>query len=125
MQLPRLLAHLAELCHRRAVLVCLIGALLAGFSALYASGHLGVSTDTDDLFAASLPWRQRAIAYNRDFPQFNNLLVAVIDAREPEETDATAAALAKALGADKAHFLTVRQPDVSPFLRKEGLLFLD
>ncbi|HTC11494.1 MAG TPA: MMPL family transporter [Acetobacteraceae bacterium] len=125
MQLPRLLAHLAELCHRRAVLVCLIGALLAGFSALYASGHLGVSTDTDDLFAASLPWRQRAIAYNRDFPQFNNLLVAVVDAREPEETDATAAALAQALAADKAHFLTVRQPDVSPFLRKEGLLFLD
>jgi hypothetical protein len=125
MQLPRLLAHLAELCHRRAVLVCLIGALLAAFSALFASGHLGVSTDTDDLFAASLPWRQRAIAYNRDFPQFNNLLVAVVNAREPEEADSTAAALAKALEADKAHFLTVRQPDASPFLRKEGLLFLD
>lgn len=125
MQLPRLLAHLAGLCHRRAILVCLIGALLAGFSALFAAGHLGVSTDTDDLFAASLPWRQRAVAYNRDFPQFNNLLVAVVDARIPEEADATAAALAKALAADKAQFLTVRQPDVSPFLRKEALLFLD
>jgi hopanoid biosynthesis associated RND transporter like protein HpnN len=125
MQLPRLLAHLAGLCHRRAVLVCMIGALLAGFSALFAAGHLGVSTDTDDLFAASLPWRQRAVAYNRDFPQFNNLLVAVIDARIPEEADATAAALAKALAADKTHFLTVRQPDVSPFLRQEALLFLD
>lgn len=125
MNLPRLLADLAELCRRHAVLVCLISALLAGFSAFFASHHLGVSTDTDDLFADSLPWRQRAIAYNRDFPQFNNLLVAVIDAKLPEAADATAAELAKALSADKAHFLTVRRPDTSPFLRKEGLLFLD
>ena len=125
MPLPRLLEHHAELCHRHARLVVLASVLVAVLSGFYAAHHLRVSTNTDDLFDASLPWRQRAAMFNRDFPQFSNLLVAVIDAQEPEEADATAADLATALAADHAHFLTVRRPDASPFLRKEGLLFLD
>src|SRR5262249_4095847 len=59
------------------------------------------------------------------FPQFQDLLVVVIDAKEPEQADDTANALAAALAADHAHFLTVRRPDTSPFLKKEGLLFLE
>jgi hypothetical protein len=125
MPLHRLLECIAEFCRRRALLVMLASALLAGLSGLYAAHHLGVSTDTDDLFAASLPWRQRAATFDRDFPQFRDLLVAVIDAQEPEEADATAAQLADALAGDHAHFRTVNRPDASPFLRKEGLLFLD
>jgi uncharacterized protein len=125
MQLPLLLARLAELCRRYALPVVLGGVLLAGFSAFWAVGHLGVSTNTDNLFSPDLPWRQRAAAFNRHFPQFNNLLVAVIDAKQPEEADATANDLAAKLSADPTHFLTVRRPDNSPFLRKQGLLFLD
>ena len=94
MNLRRLLVGLVAACHRHARLVVLVGLLLAAFSAWYSAGHLGVSTDTDQMFSASLPWRQRAIALQRDFPQFQDLLVAVIDADEPEEADATAAALA-------------------------------
>jgi uncharacterized protein len=125
MQLPLLLARLAELCRRYALPVVLGGVLLAGFSAFWAVGHLGVSTNTDNLFSPDLPWRQRAAAFSRHFPQFNNLLVAVIDAKQPEEADATANDLAAKLSADPTHFLTVRRPDNSPFLRKQGLLFLD
>jgi hopanoid biosynthesis associated RND transporter like protein HpnN len=105
--------------------VILAGAALAVFAGWYAVGHLGITTDTDQMFAASLPWRQRAEVFKRDFPQFQDLLVAVIDAKEPEQADDTADALAAALAADHAHFLTVRRPDTSPFLKKEGLLFLE
>ena len=49
----------------------------------------------------------------------------MIDAKEPEEAEATAASLAEALAGDHAHFLSVRRPDASPFLKQEGLLFLD
>ncbi len=122
--LIRLLVGLVDLSRRFALIFVLSGGLLAAFSVWFAAGHLGVSTDTDLLFASSLPWRQRAIEMNKDFPQFRDLLVAVIDSRIPEEADATAAELAKQLGADKAHFLSVRRPDASPFLEKEGLLFL-
>jgi hopanoid biosynthesis associated RND transporter like protein HpnN len=123
--LIRLLAGLVDFSRRRALFVLLGGILLAAFAGWFAYTHLGVSTDTDELFAKSLPWRQRAIELNKDFPQNQNLLVAVIDARIPEEADATAAALAKRLAADTQHFTSVRRPDANPFLQKEGLLFLD
>ena len=46
---------------RHALSVMLAGLLLAGFSGWFAATHLGVSTDTDLMFADSLPWRQRAM----------------------------------------------------------------
>lgn len=125
MVVQRLLGGLVDFCRRNALLVALTSALLAVFAGTYASSHLGITTDTDAMFAASLPWRQRAEAFKKLFPQFQDLLVAVVDAREPEEADDTAAALATRLAADHEHFLTVRRPDASPFLKKEGLLFLD
>jgi uncharacterized protein len=125
MMLNRLLVGLVEFSQRRALVVALGGLLLAAFSAFFAVDHLDVSTDTDLMFAKTLPWRQRADEFSRNFPQFRDLLVAVIDAQVPEEAEATAAGLADALANDHVHFNSVRRPDTSPFLRKEGLLFLD
>jgi hopanoid biosynthesis associated RND transporter like protein HpnN len=125
MNFQRLLAGWVDSCRRNAAWVMLAGGLLAVFSGWYAAGHLGITTDTDQMFAASLPWRQRAEMFKKLFPQFEDLLVAVIDAKLPEEAEETADALARALADDQAHFLTVRRPDASPFLKKEGLLFLE
>jgi hopanoid biosynthesis associated RND transporter like protein HpnN len=122
--LIRLLVHLVDFSRRHSLPVVCGGILLGVFAGWFASAHLGVSTDTDLLFEKTLPWRQRAVEMNRDFPQFRDLLVAVVNARIPEEADATAAELAKRLSADPANFRTVRRPDASPFLEKEGLLFL-
>jgi uncharacterized protein len=122
--LIRLLVRLVDFSRRHSVAVVCVGVLLAVFAGWVASVRLGVSTDTDLLFKNNLPWRQRAAEMNRDFPQFRELLVAVVDARIPEEADATAADLAAAIAADKAHFRSVRRPDANPFLQKEGLLFL-
>ena len=123
--LNRLIVGMADFSQRHALGVTLAGLLFAVLASLFAVSHLGVSTDTDLMFAPSLPWRQQAQELNKDFPQFNNLLVAVVDAKEPEEADATAAALADAVAKDHVHFNTVRRPDASPFLHREGLLFLD
>jgi hopanoid biosynthesis associated RND transporter like protein HpnN len=123
--LTRLLVGLADFSRRNALAIVLACAVLAAFSTWMAMHGLGISTDTDQMFAKSLPWRQRAIQLNQDFPQFTDLLVAVVDAQVPEEADATAAALAARLSADHAHFISVRRPDASPYLQKEGLLLLD
>ncbi len=125
MILQRLLVGLVCGCRRHSWPVALLGLVLAILAGLFAATHLGVTTDTDEMFAQSLPWRQRALALKAEFPQFSDLLVGVVDAKEPEEAEATAAALAEALAADKEHFVTVRRPDASPFLQREGLLFLD
>jgi len=125
MTFESLLVGLVDRCCRNAWPVVLAGGVLAAFAGWYATGHLGISTDTDLMFAESLPWRQRAMMFRDDFPQYRDLLVAVIDAREPEEAEATAEALADALAHDPAHFLTVRRPDALPFFKQQGLLFLD
>ncbi len=125
MLLSRVLAAVAEQSRRRAGLVALGGLVLCIFSVWFAHGHLGVSTDTDTLFSDRLAWRQRAIAFNKDFPQFQGLLVAVVDGATPEEADTTATDLAAALKRDPTHFNFVRRPDSSPYLEQNGLLFLD
>src|SRR5437868_9047417 len=91
----RLLVEAAEFSRRYASFVVLAGVLLAALALFSAYRYLGVTTETELLFSQSLPWRQQQIAFDRDFPQFRNLLVAVIDARIPEEAEATAAALAE------------------------------
>ena len=123
--LPRLLARVVEQSRRRAVLVVLLGLALASVCVVLAAQRLGVSTDTDALFADTLAWRQRQLAWDREFPQFKNLIVAVVDAQQPEMAEATAAGLAAALKTDAGHFEAVTRPDASPYLAANGLLFLD
>jgi hopanoid biosynthesis associated RND transporter like protein HpnN len=121
---PRVLADLVDFCRRKAMFVVLAGIVLAAASGLYASRHLGINTNTDQMFDAKLPWRQHAMTWEREFPQFQGLLVAVIDAGVPEEADATARDLAAALSNDHADFSMVRRPDASPYFRQEGFLLL-
>ncbi len=124
MPLYRLLVAVAEGSRRRYRLVLAAAAALAVLGCLIAALRLGVDTNTDTLFSASLPWRQHEIALDAAFPQFNNLLVAVVDAATPEQADETASQLAQALGKDRAHIESVSQPDASPYLSANGLLFL-
>jgi hopanoid biosynthesis associated RND transporter like protein HpnN len=125
MPLSRLLAALVEGSRRHAGLVLAGAALIAAVSGWLAVARLGVTTDTDLLFAASLPWRQQHLAYNRAFPQFTDQLVAVVDGATPEQADQTAAALAETLSRDTSHLRSVRRPDASAYLNANGLLFLD
>jgi hopanoid biosynthesis associated RND transporter like protein HpnN len=124
MTLARLLEILVARACRRAGLTVLLGIVLGALCVWVASERLGISTDTDRLFSDSLPWRQQDIAFSRDFPQFKDLLVAVVDGATPEVAEQTAADLATAMAADPAHFHDVRRPDASPYLQQNGLLFL-
>ena len=119
-----ILSWLVERCVRHAVSVVVAAVVLGALAVGAASSRLGVSTDTDALFADSLPWKQHKLALDRAFPQFSNLIVAVIRGRIPEEADATAAQLAAVLAADPAHFRTVQRPGSSPYFAQNGLLFL-
>jgi hopanoid biosynthesis associated RND transporter like protein HpnN len=123
--LDNALSRLVGFCARRHLLVIAMAACLAVAAGVLASHRLSMTTSIDGLFDRTLPWKQHEAALKKAFPQFNDLIVAVISARIPEEADATATALAAALSADHAHFVSVRQPDASPYLRQEGLMFLD
>ena len=70
MMLQRMLVGLVEFSRRNALPSSSAGLVLAAFSGWYASGHLGVTTETDEMFAASLPWRQRAETFKRTSRSF-------------------------------------------------------
>ena len=125
MSLMSLLLRVTGLCSRHALAVVLGGLVLAGLAGGWSVHRLGVSTDTDAMFAANLGWRQRQMALDRDFPQFRDLLLAVVDGTSPEAVDATAAGLVAALAKETATIRSVRRPDADPFLARAGLLFLD
>ena len=122
---PSRIAAPVRFAARRPIAVLLIALLLAALCLDLAANHLGVTTDVDKLFSAALPWKRQQAEMRQLFPQFNDLIVAVVDAQAPEEAEATAASLEAALRTDPAHFNSVRRPDDSPFFDRNGLLFLD
>ncbi len=124
MPIQSLLARLVEHNARRAGIVVLIGLILGVVALAVSAARLGVTTDLDGMFSASLPWKQRQAVFDRAFPQFNDLTVAVINADTPEEADATAAGLAQAMTGNP-RILSVTRPDASPYYAQNGLLFLD
>ena len=119
------LVEIVEACRRHAGRVVLAGLLLALLSGFVSYHRLGVTTDTDKMFPDRLAWRQRSLAFDHDFPRFRDQLVGVVDGASPEIAGETARMLAQGMVADGAHFRTVQRPDASPYLERQGLLFLD
>jgi len=109
---------------RHAAFTLLIYIAVILLSLVYSFRHLGIDTNTDHLFAASLPWRQQQARFDRAFPQFNDLIVAVVRAPTPEQADETARDLAAAVARDRRHFIDVTRPGSGTFYRREGLLLL-
>jgi hypothetical protein len=119
------LPPLAAACSRHPIRVLILALCLAAASLWTTSTWLGVTTDTGGMFAQSLDWKQRSDALARLFPQNDDLIVAVVDARTPEQADDAAAALAHTLVADTTHFLSIRRPDALPYLRQNAFLLVD
>ncbi len=119
-----ILPPLVAACTRNRTLVLAIAILLAAASLWSTRTYLGVTTDTGGMFSAKLDWKQRTDALAHLFPQNDDLIVAVISARIPEEAEATAAALAARLSADHTHFTQIRQPDTLPYLQKNAFLLI-
>jgi len=119
----RLFVRLVEACRSNAWVVVLIVALAAALSAVYAGDRLQLDTDTEKLMSPDLPWRRSEAELDRKFPQRNDIVV-VVDAMTPERADAAAEALAGRLAPRTELFTSVSVPELDPFFRKNGLLFM-
>lgn len=115
---------IVNLARRYAVLCVLLFLAVSAAGLVYTAKHLQMDTDTDHLFASSLPWRQAQIQEDKNFPQFNDLIVAVVRGATPEETTQTAKALNAALSADKTNFKDSNYPAGDSFYQTEGLLLM-
>ncbi len=111
---------------RRYWLAVLLLALLSVVAGLeYVSSNLGINTDTADMISRQLDWRQRDIEFDRQFPQFRNTLVIVIDADSPDLAQQAARKLQQRLKNNTELFSVVRYPGHSMFFERNALLYLD
>jgi hopanoid biosynthesis associated RND transporter like protein HpnN len=118
------IAGLVDWCRRHAWAVVAIAVLVTAGSGWLAANKLGMDTDTDRLLSAKLPWRQREIAFDKEFPQNSALIAVVVDGATPEQADAATAALAAKLSVQKTLFTSVVRPDGGPFFERNGLMLL-
>ena len=123
--LVRLLDIWAGFVARRAAVVVVLCLGLAVLGAVYVANNLVIDIDTEDMISAEVPFRRNNIAFKSAFPQFSNLVIAVIDGPTPEQADDAARQLADRLAANTQVFANVRAPGVLPFFRQNGLLYLE
>jgi uncharacterized protein len=112
----------ASIRHPLIVLFSVAGLTLAAL--VFIAQNFAMTADTSQLISQRLEWRQRELAFEAAFPQFNNLTMVVVDGATPELADDAARRLAAALKERQDLFHAVRWPDGGPFFEREGLLFL-
>ncbi len=110
---------------RHPLVILAVVLLLAAVSLVYSANSLRINTDTTDMIAADVPFRQNHIALQEAFPAFKETIVAVIDGDSPEQSEEAAKALAEAMAADNRHFSKVEFPGSEVFFERHGLLYLD
>ena len=106
-------------------LIVLLAALAATAAALvYLAQNFAMTAETGQLISPKLEWRKRGIAFDKAFPQLQNLTMIVVDGATPELADDGAKRLASALQQRPDLFHNVRQPDGGRFFERNGLLLL-
>jgi hopanoid biosynthesis associated RND transporter like protein HpnN len=105
------------------IVLSLVGGLTLA-ALVFIAQNFAMTADTSQLISQRLEWRQRELAFEAAFPQFNNLTMVVVDGATPELADDAARRLAAALKERQDLFQSVRWPDGGPFFEREGLLFL-
>jgi uncharacterized protein len=110
------------MCVAHAGIVVAISIILCIGMGYYITRHFAMSTDTEALLSAKLPWRVRQSAFDAAFPQDNSIVV-VVDGQTPELSETATARLAASLGTQARWFHSIERPDSGPFWDHNSLLF--
>ncbi len=110
---------------RRAAWLVVLGALaLTVGLARYTAANLGVHTDTSEMFDAGVDFRRHLEEFKELFPQFTDVLVAVVDAPSAAEARRAADDIAERCATRPDLFRNVYWPGSEEYFRRNGLLFL-
>ncbi len=97
---------------------------LAALAAWHAAGNLGVNTDTANMIAPTIPWRQHYNEYRDAFPLRDRNLLIVIDAPTPARADEIAADVMRELRAQPERYRSPLLAGEGEFFGRNGLLYL-
>lgn len=112
-------------CRRFAWAVVAGAMLLGAISIQYTRQNLGINTDTADMIARDLPWRQTYIEYKKDFPQFVDTLLVVVDGESADAAEEAVARLGAAIRRETDLVKWVESPGEDEFFKRNGLLYLE
>ena len=117
-----LVVRAIDFCVHYAWPVIAVALVLTVASSWYAATHFSMTTDINKLISTDIPWRQRELAFEKAFPQYE-LIVAVIEAPTPELVAEASDALTARLSQQKNLFRSVQQPQGGAFFAQNGFLF--
>lgn len=124
-EIPAALSEWVGLVCRWAWLVVLLAVVLTGLAATYTARTFTINTDTRDMISSEVEFRRNDDLFAAAFPQYEDLIVAVIDGTSAEAAEAAAERLASAMAAHPDLFTELRQPGGEAFFRENAFLFLD
>jgi hopanoid biosynthesis associated RND transporter like protein HpnN len=105
-------------------LVAMATLALAGLAMWYAARNLGVNTDTANMIAPTIAWRQHYNEYRDAFPLRDRNLLIVVDAPTAARADEFSTALLRELRARPERYRSPLLAGEGEFFERNGLLYL-
>ncbi|MGR9085635.1 MAG: MMPL family transporter [Gammaproteobacteria bacterium] len=102
----------------------LLMCVACGLSLNYTARHLGINTDTTQIFSQDLPFLQDRDRFIKAFPQDDATILVVVDASTPEKTTQALAYLGAQFNKDKEYIESVYIPGEGNFFNRHALLYL-
>lgn len=120
-----LLAAWIRFTQRRPLAVVIATLVLCVLCTLYIKDNLGMNTSTKDMLSPKLPWRQLDLQYDREFPNYADTILVVIEAPTPDQALDAADLLYKKLITREDQFKSVYYNSALTLFKNSALLFLD
>ncbi len=122
--IARLLAELAGNAARHAPLIVAGYVVLALVALAIAATQLRINTDTNEMIAQDLPFRQDFAELNRSFPALANNFIAVVEADDPDVAREATKSLVISFGGRPDVFKNIYSPGVSAFFDQHAFLYM-
>jgi hopanoid biosynthesis associated RND transporter like protein HpnN len=113
--------RIVDFCAHHPWRIVIFGMLFATAAAGYDIERFSITTDTQNLIANDLPWRERQADFDKAFPQKD--ILVVVTAPTTEDAELATGALENGLAKRQDLFQSVVESDGGKFFRKNGLLF--
>jgi hopanoid biosynthesis associated RND transporter like protein HpnN len=118
------LIRLVGVCQHLAIWVIGSIALLTVGLLYYTTTHLVLDSDTMNMLAPDLSFRQHKVDFEKAFPQMDGILVIVIEAKEAAQARDVANQLTEKLQQKPNLYRSLYQPGQGPFFARSGFLYL-
>ena len=100
-------------------------ALLTVVFFYYALTHISIDTDPNEMLDPELHYRQLEADMQKAFPQFSDVIVAVVEGDNADRANEASQKLIARLGQEKKTLEWIYDPEQTDFFSKNGLLYLD